>query len=85
MDDFKIAHSAVLNSEVKGTRGQDVMNMKTKAKKAKTAKAAKFNGAVKLNGKVQALKPPRTKAEAEAQIRDLIKENKKALHALAKL
>ncbi len=44
-----------------------------------------FSGSKKLNGKVQALKVPRTKAEAEAQMRDLIKENKKALHALAKL
>ncbi len=58
--------------------------MKT-SKLKKTAKAAKANGAVKLNGKAQALKAPRTKAEAEAQIRDLIQENKKALHALAKL
>jgi hypothetical protein len=58
--------------------------MKT-SKLKKTAKAAKANGAVNLNGKARALKAPRTKAEAEAQIRDLIQENKKVLHALAKL
>jgi hypothetical protein len=58
--------------------------MKT-AKLKKTAKAARASGAVKMNGKVQALKAPKTRAEAEAQMRELIQENKKALHALAKL
>jgi hypothetical protein len=59
--------------------------MKAKAKNTKMAKAAKANGAVRLNGKVAALKAPKTRAEAEAQMRELIQENKKALHALAKL
>jgi hypothetical protein len=59
--------------------------MKTKAKKTKTAKAAKASDAVKLSGKAQALKAPRTKAEAEAQIDDFVKENRKVLRALAKL
>jgi hypothetical protein len=61
------------------------MKMKARAKNIKTAKAGKANGAVKLNGKAHALQAPKTRAEAEAQMRELIQENKKALHALAKL
>jgi hypothetical protein len=61
------------------------MKMKSQAKNTKVAKAAKANGVVKLNGKVQALKAPRTKAEAEAQIATFIKENRTVLRTLAKL
>jgi hypothetical protein len=61
------------------------MNMKTKSKSIKVSKDAEAKRAVKLNGKVQALEAPRTKAEAEAQIDAFVKENRKVLRALSKL